>query len=109
MKGKETNSLAARWLEDLFFSCAIVSGFLLWREIVLGVTYLPYQLCRCFFFWLRWESVLFAQVSFLVVAGNSFRCYLLTYHTSCAVVSAFWLQREIIFGCTVSKILIWFL
>jgi hypothetical protein len=32
---------------------------------------------------------LVAQVSFLVVAGNSFRCYLLTYHTSCAVVSVF--------------------
>jgi hypothetical protein len=37
------------------------------------------------------------------VAGNSFRCYLLTYHTSCAVVSVFWLRREIVFGCTVSK------
>ncbi len=44
-----------------------------------------------------------AQISFLVVAGNSFRCYLLTYHTSCAVVSVFWLRREIVFGCTVSK------
>jgi hypothetical protein len=37
------------------------------------------------------------------VAGNSFRCYLLTYHTSRAIVSVFWLQREIVFGCTVSK------
>ncbi len=41
--------------------------------------------------------------SFLVVAGNSFRCYLLIYHTSCAVVSVFWLWQEIVFGCTVSK------
>jgi hypothetical protein len=46
---------------------------------------------------------LVAQVSFLVVAGKSFRCYLLTDHTSCAVVSVFWLWREIVFGCTVSK------
>jgi hypothetical protein len=37
------------------------------------------------------------------VVGNSFRCYLLTYHTSCAVVSVFWLRREIVFGFTVSK------
>jgi hypothetical protein len=48
-----------------------------------------FQLCCC--------------VSFLVVAGNSFRCYLLTYHTSCAVVSVFWLRQKIVFGCTVSK------
>ncbi len=39
----------------------------------------------------------------MVVAGNSFRCLLLTYHTSCAVVSVFWLRQEIVFGCTVSK------
>jgi hypothetical protein len=24
-------------------------------------------------------------------------------HTSCVVVSVFWLRREIVFGCTVSK------
>ncbi len=35
--------------------------------------------------------------------GNSFRCYLLIYHTSCAIVSVFWLRQEIAFGCTVSK------
>ncbi len=44
-----------------------------------------------------------AQISFLVVAGNSFRCYFITYHTSCAVVSVFCLRRETVFGCTVSK------
>jgi hypothetical protein len=32
---------------------------------------------------------LVAQVRFLVVAGKSFRCYLHTNHTSCAVVSIF--------------------
>ncbi len=37
------------------------------------------------------------------MAGNSFRCYLLIYHTSCAVVSVLWLQQEIVFSCTVSK------
>jgi hypothetical protein len=53
-----TNTLAAHGLEELFSSCAVVSVFWLLREIVLGVTYLPYQLCRC--------------VIFLVAAGNSF-------------------------------------
>ncbi len=46
---------------------------------------------------------LIAQVSFLVVAGKRFRCYLLTNHTSCAAVSIFWFWWEIVFGCTVSK------
>ena len=46
---------------------------------------------------------LVAQVSFLVVAGKSFRCYLLTDQTSCAIVSVFWFRQEIVFGCTVSK------
>ncbi len=44
-----------------------------------------------------------AQVGSLVVAGKSFRCFFLTYHTSCAVVSVFWLRREIVFGYSVSK------
>jgi hypothetical protein len=35
--------------------------------------------------------------------GNSFKYYLLIYHTSCAIVSVFWLRWEIVFGCTVSK------
>jgi hypothetical protein len=37
------------------------------------------------------------------MVGNSSRCYLLFYHTSCAVVSVLWLRREIVFSCTVSK------
>ncbi len=40
---------------------------------------------------------------FLDVAEKSFRCYFLTYHTSCAVVSVFWLWGEIVFGYSVSK------
>jgi hypothetical protein len=69
----------------------------------LADTYLPYQLCRCVFFLLRQKKVLVAQVGFLVVAEKSFRCYFLTYHTSCAVVSVFLLRREIFFGYSVSK------
>jgi hypothetical protein len=46
---------------------------------------------------------LVAQVSFLVVTEKRHRCYLLTNHTSCAIVSVFWFWREIVFGCTVSK------
>jgi hypothetical protein len=94
MTDRETNTLAARGLEELFSSCAIVSVFF----VVAGNSF------RCYLptipvvpFWLV------AQVSFLVVAGKRFRCYLLTNHTSCAVVSVFWFQRKIVFGCTVSK------
>ncbi len=46
---------------------------------------------------------LVAQVSFLVVAGKSFICYLLTNNASCAIVSVFWFWREIVFGYIVSK------
>ncbi len=53
-----------------------MSSFWLWQEIVLGVTYLPYQLCRC--------------VLFLVAAGNSFGLHR----------SVFWLWQEIVLGVT---------
>ncbi len=80
---------------NFFSSCAVVSVIF----FVAGNSF------RCY---LPTISVvplcLVAQVSFLVVAGKGFRCYfLLTNHTSCAVVSVFWFRREIIFGCTVSK------
>ena len=68
------NTLATRGLEEHFSSCAVVSVFWLWWEIVLGVTYLPYQLCHCVFF--------------LVAAGNSFELHR----------SVFWLWREIVLG-----------
>ncbi len=40
---------------------------------------------------------LVAQVSILVVAGKGFRCYLPTDHTSFAVVSDFWFQQSLLF------------
>jgi hypothetical protein len=50
-----------------------------------------------------------SQVSFLVVAGKSFRCYLLTNHTSCAVVSVFWFGgKQFLVAQFLRKILIWF-
>jgi hypothetical protein len=81
------NTLAARGLEELFSSCALVSV-----DFVVAVNsfrwYLPtisaVPLC------------LVAQVSFMVVAGKRFWCYLLTNHTSCAVVSVFWFRWEIV-------------
>ncbi len=76
MTDRETNTLTARGLEKLFSSCAVVSVFQLWKEIVLGVTYLPYQLCRCVFF--------------LVAVGNSFGLHR----------SVFWLWQEIVLGVT---------
>ncbi len=101
--GRETNTLATLGLEEHFSSCAVVSVFLVVAEIVLDDTYLPYQLCRCVFFWLRQEIVFGCTGWFLVVAGKGFRCYFLTYHTSCAVVSVFWLRQEKVFGYSVSK------
>jgi hypothetical protein len=67
MTDRETNTLAARGLEEHFF-----------------------QLCCC--------------VSFLVVAGNSFRCYLPTIPVEivlgCTDRSVFWSWREIVLGVT---------
>ncbi len=72
----ESNSLAVHGLEEPLSSCAVVSVFRLWREIVLGVIYLPYQLCPCVFF--------------LVASGNSFGLHR----------SVFWLWWEIVLGIT---------
>jgi hypothetical protein len=70
MMDRETNTLAAHGLEDFFSSYAVLSVFQLWGEIVLGVTYLPYQLCRCVFFWLRWEIVLGCTDQFFGCGGK---------------------------------------
>ncbi len=103
MPDRETNTLAMRGLEELLFQLCCFVTFLVVAEIVSGDTQLPYQLCRCVFFCCGGKQFLVAQVSFLVVAGKRFRCYFLTYHTSCAVASVFWLRREIVFGYSVSK------
>jgi hypothetical protein len=76
MTDRGMNTLAARGLEDFFPSSAVVSVFRLWREIVVCVTYLPYQLCRCVFF--------------LVAVGNSFGLHR----------SVFWLWREMVLDVT---------
>ncbi len=59
----EMNTLAARGLEELFFQVCRCVSFFVCRETVLGVTYVPYQLCCCVWlhrsvFWLWWENVL---------------------------------------------------
>jgi hypothetical protein len=97
MTDRETNTLATRGLEEHFSSCAVVSVFLVVAEIVLGDTYLPYQLCCCVLLLLRqaidfgctgwffgcggkrfWVLLPYLPyqlcrcVSFLVAAGNSF-------------------------------------
>ncbi len=65
------------WAGGIFFPVVLLGQFFgFWWEIVLGVTYLPYQLCRCAFF--------------LVVAGNSFGLHR----------SVFWLWQGIVLGVT---------
>jgi hypothetical protein len=69
--------------------------FWLWLEIVLGVTYLPCQLCRYVFFLVAAGYSFGLQRSVVLLwRENGFRCYLLTYHTSCAVVSVFGCGRK---------------
>ena len=64
------NTLAARGPEELFFSCAVVSVFGSGGKLVLVIftmylcTYSTIQLWCC--------------VSFLVLVGNSFWCYVCT-------------------------------
>jgi hypothetical protein len=89
------------WAGGTFFQLCCCVIFFVVVEIVLGDTYLPYQLCHCDFFVVAAGNSF--GCGFLVVAGKGFRCYFLTYHTSRAVVSVFWLQRERVFGDSVSK------
>jgi hypothetical protein len=76
MTDGETNTLAARGLEDPIFQLCCCVSFLVVAEIVLVDTYLLYQLCRCVFF--------------VVVTGNRFWLHRLF----------FWLWREIVLGVT---------
>ncbi len=81
MTDGETNTLARRGLEEHFSSCAVVSVFWLWRkQLQVILTY--HTSCAVVSFFCCWgKQFLVAQVSFLVVAGNNFRCYFLTYRT----------------------------
>ncbi len=93
------------WAGGTFFQLCCCVSFLVVAEIFSFRGYLPSipVVPLCLFFCFAGKQFLVAQVGFLVVAGNSFRCYFLTYHTSCAIVSVFWLWREIVFGYSVSK------
>ncbi len=89
---------------NFFFQFAPLCQFFSYcgKQFQVLLTYLT-SCASMSFFGCGEKQFLVAQVSFLVVAGNSFRFYLLTYHTSCAVESVFWLWREIDIGCTVYK------
>jgi hypothetical protein len=76
MTDGDSNTLAAHGLEESFFQLCCCVSFLVVVEIVLGDTYLPYQLCPCVFFF--------------VAAGNSFWLHR----------SVFWLWWEKVFGVT---------
>jgi hypothetical protein len=61
-------------------------------------------MCRCVFcLVVAGNSFGLHRSVFQLWRKNGFRCYLLTNHTSCAIVSVFWLRWEIVVGCTVSK------
>ncbi len=73
------NTLAARGLEELFSSCAVVSVFWFWREIGFGVTYVlrvQYSCGIVLVFWF-WREIVFGVT------------YVLRVQYSCAVVSSF--------------------
>jgi hypothetical protein len=85
----ETNTLALRGLEDSFFQLCCYVSFLLWQEIGFGlhtayVLRVPYS----------YDVVLV----FLVLAGNSFWCYVLTLCTIqlCGCVSFFVVAGKLI-------------
>ncbi len=62
MTDRETNTLAARGLEELFSSCAVVvSVFRFWRDIGFGVTYVlrvQYSCGIVLVFWF-WQEIVF--------------------------------------------------
>jgi hypothetical protein len=84
----ETNTLAARGLEELFSSCAVVS--VLWflagnsfRCYLLTYLQSTIQLWHCVSFWF-WQEKAFSVT------------YVLSVQYTCAVVSVFWLWWEIV-------------
>ncbi len=71
----ETKYTRYAWAGGTFFQLCCCVSFLVVAELILGDTYLPYQLCRCVFF---------------VAAGNSIWLHRLI----------FWLWRENLLGVT---------
>ncbi len=70
MTDRETNTLAMHGLEEPFFQLCCCVSFLFWQEIGF-----------CFTYYLCTQSTtiqLWCYVSFLVLAGNSFWCYVRT-------------------------------
>ncbi len=65
---RETHTLAVRGLEELFFQLCCCVSFWFWWGIGFGFTYLCTQI----------TIQLWCCVSFLVLAGNSFSCYIRT-------------------------------
>jgi hypothetical protein len=85
MTDGETNTLAARGLEEPFFQlCCCVSVFWFWREIGFGVTYVLRVQYSC-------DVMLVFQFWREIVFGFA---YVLSVQYSCAVVSVFWLWQE---------------
>ncbi len=71
---------------NFFSSCAVMSIFWFWQEIVFGITFLlrvQYSCGIMCVFWF-WREIVFAVT------------YELGVQYSCAVVSVFWLWREIV-------------
>ncbi len=61
MSDRETNTLAAHGQEELFSSCAVVSVFWFWQEIVFDVTYIlrvQYSCAIVLVFWF-WREIVF--------------------------------------------------
>ncbi len=86
MMDRETNTLAAPGLEELFFQLCCCVSFWFWWEIGFGVTYVlrgPYSCGIVLVFWF-WREIVFVVT------------YILRVQYSCAVLSVFWLWWEIV-------------
>jgi hypothetical protein len=88
MTDRETNTLAARGLEELFFSCDVVSVFGFGRKKVLVLHTTTYVLrvqysCGVVLVFWFWREIVFGVT------------YVRSVQYSCAAVSVFWLWREI--------------
>ncbi len=105
MTDRETNTLTTRGLEELFSSCAVVSVFGCGGNSFWGILTFHTSCAVVSFFLLRREIVFGCTGQFFGCEGKQFQVLLpyLSYHTSCAVVSVFWLRREILVGYSDSE------